>query len=287
MSPRLDAHAHFFFPGFVNKFPESCRRQSPDEITLYEAHAQLHEIAQVLAVGYEGAAWAVGNNQYIASLAQEHSWLRPLAHVNDASQLSISQLSAWQHQDFVGISLHIFNADQAETLSRVATEVWQWLDENAWLISVNSHAEHWTSWQPILSDYSELRLLIAHLGLPTATQVPLPIDDARSGLKSVLQLASFPKTHVKFSGFYALAQPEHAYPHVAAWPYAQAITDTFGTSRIVWGSDFSPALEVVSFPQTVEVLSAMAWLTAADLTAIYHDNLAALLKTIDQRKPQT
>ncbi len=286
MSPRLDAHAHFFFPGYVNRLPESCRRQSPDEVTLYQAHAQEHEIAQVLAVGYEGAAWAVGNNQYIASLAQERLWLRPIAHVNDASQLTHDQLSAWQHQNFVGISLHIFSTDQAETLSRVPTEVWQWLSENAWLISINSHGEHWTSWESILSLHPELILLIAHLGLPPAIQAPLPMDEVRSSLKSVLQLASFANVHVKFSGFYALAQPEHAYPHVTAWPYAQAITEIFGTSRIIWGSDFSPALEVVSFPQTVEVLNAMAWLTATDLTAIYHDNLAALLKAIEQRKPQ-
>jgi L-fuconolactonase len=286
MSPRLDAHAHLFFPGYVNRLPESCRRQLPDEITMYQAHAQEHEIAQVLAVGYEGAAWAVGNNQYIASLAQERSWLRPIAHVNDASQLTRDQLSAWNHQNFVGISLHIFSTVQAETLSRVSTEVWQWLSENSWMISINSSGEYWRSWEPILSLHPELTLLIAHLGLPPATQAPLPPDKARSSLKSVLQLASFANVHVKFSGFYALAQPEHAYPHVAAWPYAQAITETFGTTRIVWGSDFSPALEVVSFPQTVEVLNAMAWLTAADLTAIYHDNLAALLKVIEQRKSQ-
>jgi hypothetical protein len=30
----------------------------------------------------------------------------------------------------------------------------------------------------------------------------------------------------------------------------------------------------------------MSWLTTTDLAAIYHDNLASLLKTIDERKPQ-
>lgn len=286
MSPRLDAHAHFFFPGYVDHLPESCRRQSPDEITLYHAHAQRHEIAQVLAVGYEGAPWAKGNNQYIASLAQERPWLRPVAYVGDATQLTLDQLLAWQAQNFVGISLHISSTDEAEALSRVPSEVWQWLIENAWLISVNSSGEHWSSWEPILSLHPELTLLIAHLGLPPATATPLPMDAARSALTPVLQLASFANVHVKFSGFYALAQPDHAYPHFAAWPYAQAITESYGTLRIVWGSDFSPALEVVSFPQTVEVLKAMAWLTSADLAAIYHDNLAALLTTIEERKPQ-
>ena len=56
-------------------------------------------------------------------------------------------------------------------------------------------------------------------------------------------------------------------------------------ARILWASDFSPALEFVSFPQTVEVLTAMSWLTVADHTAIYHDNLAHLLATTDERNP--
>jgi L-fuconolactonase len=283
MSPLLDAHAHFFFPGYVERLPENCRRRDPNEITLYQAHAKQHEIDQVLAIGYEGEAWAAGNNDYLAQLTSQHSWVRPVAFVADLSRLTIDQITKWQSQHFVGISLYIFTADDAATLSRVPGEIWQWLAEKAWMISVNSSGELWSSWQPILANYPQLSLLIAHLGLPTPVSSPPSSAEAKRVLASVTGLAGFANTHVKFSGFYALAQPGHGYPQRASWPYAEVITEAFGTARILWASDFSPALEVVSFPQTVDILKEMPWLTQADLTAIYHDNLANLLRANEEK----
>ena len=286
MSPRLDAHAHFFYPGFVGQLPESCRRLSPDEITLYQAYAQQHEIAQVVAVGYEGDAWATGNNAYLATLTAQHKWVRPVAFVADPRLLTITQLTEWQAQQFVGISLYLFTPEATAVLSQVADEVWVWLSDHAWLISVNSTGELWTSWQSILANYPELRLLIAHLGLPPTAESAISLDEARAAMTPVLGLAQFPHTYVKFSGFYALAVPGHAYPHNASWPYAQAIYNSYSPTRIIWASDFSPALEFVSFPQTIDVLLAMTWLSLDDLAAIYHDNLARLLATVDERKPK-
>lgn len=284
MSPRLDAHAHFFLPCFVDQLPDNCRRQSPDEITLYQALAARHEIEQVLAVGYEGAAWATGNNAYLATLAAQLGWVRPVAYVGDISQLTIAQLEAWQAQRFVGISLYLMSAEDAALLTNVDTAVWNWLAAHAWLVSVNSTGEQWNAWLPILTTHPDLCLLIAHLGIPPAAAVAPSLEEARTALTTVLQLAAFANVFVKFSGFYALASPGYAFPHAAAWPYARVITDTYGAKRIIWASDFSPALEYVSFPQTVEVLASLDWLTQDDLTAIYYDNLAQLLATVDERK---
>jgi len=285
MSPRIDAHAHFFFPGYVEQLPESCRRQEPDEVTLYQAYCQQHEISQVLAVGFEGEAWATGNNDYLAGLAARFSWLRPVAFVADPSRLTVAQLVTWQRQRFVGISLYIMTPDAAAMLAQVSADVWQWMVDKAWLISVNSTGELWSSWLEVLTSNPESRILIAHLGIPpVVTSAPL-LDEAATALLAVTQLATFPFTYVKFSGFYALASPSYAYPHTASWPYAEVITKSFGTKRILWASDFSPALEHVSFPQTVEVLTAMPWLTKADLSAIFYDNLSGLLQVTDERIP--
>jgi L-fuconolactonase len=283
MFPRLDAHAHFFYPGFVERLPQSCRRQTPDEITLYRAFAEQHEIRQVLAVGYEGEPWAIGNNGYLATIAEQHTWVRPLAFVTMPSNLTVTGLQQWQAQHFVGISFYIFSTEQAATLSDVRGEVWQWLADHAWLISVNSTGDYWISWHPILDKYPQLRLLIAHLGIPPVVPAAPSLEQARSSIASVLHLADYPLTHVKFSGFYAIASPGYDYPHSAAWPYAQAIHQRFGTERILWASDFSPALEFVSFPQTVEVLRAMLWFNESDLAAIYHDNLSGLLASVEER----
>ena len=90
-------------------------------------------------------------------------------------------------------------------------------------------------------------------------------------------LARFPRTHVKLSGFYALSQPGYAYPHRAAWPYVQVLADAFSTKRLLWGSDFTPSLGLLSFPQTVGLFAEMPFLSGDDRQRIEGANLARLL----------
>ena len=93
-------------------------------------------------------------------------------------------------------------------VNQVPDEVWSWLDQQRWLISVNSRGEHWTAWPPILARHPELRLLVSHLGLPPAVEQAPTAPTARQELGSVLALAKFPGVRVKLSGFYALTN-EH------------------------------------------------------------------------------
>ena len=280
MSPRLDAHAHFFAPGYVNLLPADCRRIVPDELTLYAALAARHDISQVLAVGYEGERWAWGNNAYLARIAPEYPWVRPVAFVANPGDLTPTRLARWQTQGFVGISLYLADESTANTLHDTPSEVWQWLTEHRWLISVNSGGAHWRVWRAVLDRFPALRLLIAHLGLPPSVMVAPDAATATLSLADVTALAVYPHTYVKLSGFYAIAQPGYAYPHAPAWPYVAELARAFSTNRLVWASDFSPALEVVSFPQTLHVIEAMNLFDAAALARIYGDNLAWLLADI-------
>jgi predicted TIM-barrel fold metal-dependent hydrolase len=67
----------------------------------------------------------------------------------------------------------------------------------------------------------------------------------------LLGAAAFAHTMVKISGLYAVSDPAHGYPHAAAAPFIDVLLDRFGPERCLWGSDFSPALDYVSFAQTV------------------------------------
>jgi len=284
MSPLLDAHAHFFAPGFVSLLPEDCRRVAPDEITLYTALAARHDVRQVLAVGYEGERWATGNNAYLARLVPVHPWVRPVAFVADPGDLTTAQLARRQAEGFVGISLYLLDETAADRLRDASPEVWQWLADHRWLISVNSGGALWGGWRAILDRYPELRLLIAHLGRPPAVTVAPDTATAAQALSAVTMLAAYPQVHVKLSGFYAMTQPGYAYPHTAAWPYVAVLAQAFSTDRLLWASDFSPALEVVSFPQTIHVIEATNLFDAAAQGRIYGDNLARLLAAIENKE---
>ena len=92
-----------------------------------------------------------------------------------------------------------------------------------------------------------------------------------------MALAGFPGVCVKLSGFYALTVPGYDYPHRNAWPYVVALLESFGVQRLLWGSDFSPSLELVSFPQTLGLLAQMTFLTDKDRGQIEGTNLLRIL----------
>jgi predicted TIM-barrel fold metal-dependent hydrolase len=276
---RADAHVHLFTPGYVNLLPESCRRAAPDEVTLYEAYAERYGIRRALVVGYEGQPWAAGNNAYLARLAARHTWVRPTAFAPPAA-LSLAALEGWQRVGFVGVSLYLFEREGLAALAAVPGEVWVWLAERRWLVSVNARGEAWGAWAPILERHPELRVLASHLGLPpirAAEEEP----GADAALAPVLGLARFPHTYVKLSGFYALSDPGHDYPHRQAWPYVAALAGAFGPRRLLWGSDYSPSLEWVSFPQTFGLLEQIPALDAAALPLVAGLNLLELLDAIE------
>ena len=280
MSERADAHLHFFHPGYVATLPEDCRRVQPDEITLYQALAQQYQVSQVLAVGYEGESWAAGNNDYLAQLARRQAWIRPVAFVHHPANLDMPALVQWQANRFAGLSFYLFDKQQTETLRQIPDEVWRWLIQHRWLISVNSRGAYWSDWQPVLERFPGLRLLVSHLGLPPAVEQALARSQAKEALKSVLELARFPEVRVKLSGFYALSKPGYEYPHRAAWPYVELLLAAFGSERLLWGSDFSPSLEWVTFPQTLGLFAEMPFLTPTDIRRIVGDNLRGLLAAI-------
>ena len=90
---------------------------------------------------------------------------------------------------------------------------------------------------------------------------------------------------VKLSGFYAVSDPGHDYPHEAAWPYVERLVTAFGSGRLLWGSDFSPCLDWLTFPQTMDLFEKMPFLDRHDLDAITGGNLLALLEEV--RRPGT
>ena len=102
----------------------------------------------------------------------------------------------------------------------------------------------------------------------------------RAALASVSALARFPAVFVKLSGFYALSDPGYAYPHEAAWPYVATLVAAFGARRLLWGSDYSPSLEWLSFAQTIGVLEQLPAIGADDLPGIAGGTLRSLLDSV-------
>ncbi|HPA17658.1 MAG TPA: amidohydrolase family protein [Verrucomicrobiae bacterium] len=277
MPDRADAHIHLFDGGYQGGSLASRPGVMIDEVALYAALAMEHRVARALVVGYEGEAWARGNNAHLAKLAAKHEWVAPVAFVDLLKAPDLSALERLRGQGFVGLSLYVFDGSQESGLGEAPAAIWEWLVRNRWLVSVNSRGKHWSAWLPILEKHPDLRLIASHLGLPGRFAQPPARDVAREAMSGVLALATFPGTRVKLSGFYAISDPPHGYPHPAAWPCVALLKEAFGAKRLLWGSDFSPCLGHVTFPQTVDVLDHVPCLNADDRACIQGGNLLGLI----------
>ncbi|MCX5662687.1 MAG: amidohydrolase family protein [Planctomycetota bacterium] len=281
---RLDAHIHLFKGGYKSSF--SARPGvAIDEPACYASLMRDHHVEAALIVGYEGAPWALGNNAHIAEQAAKLPWARPLAFVARGQPLSVARLEQWRRERFVGITFYIFSPEDLAALAAIPDDAWSWLESNRWLVSVNSRGANWAAWPPILERHGErhgqLRLLVSHLGLPPRVRVAPDAAATAAAMGPVLALARFPRVHVKLSGFYALTDPGHAYPHRAAWPYVESLVRAFTAERLLWASDFSPHLDNVTFPQTCTLFEEMPFLTDAQRERITGANLGALLAELD------
>ncbi|MFV2066096.1 MAG: amidohydrolase [Pirellulales bacterium] len=277
MTERADAHIHLFEGGYQGGSFAHRPGVTLDEAQLYESLAKEHAVHTALVVCYEGQRWAAGNNDHVGALTSQHAWIRPVAFVDPAHPPSIGQLQQWQANRFVGISLYILTQEDVDAVGSVPDSIWSWIADHRWLVSVNSRGAMWSAWPAILRRHEGLRIVLSHVGLPPAVDTaPSPADAARN-LRDVIALARFPGPRVKLSGFYALTQPRYDYPHRNAWPYVETLLTSYGSQRLVWGSDFSPSLDAVTFPQTLGLFSKMPFLSPADRQAIEGGNLLALV----------
>jgi len=280
MFERADAHMHCFNPGFVELLPDSCRRTAPDELTLYTALAKRAGIVKSLVVGFEGMPAHHGNNDYLQKTLKDHPSMRATAFVSRPQDLTVEQLETWRRQQFVGISFYVLDAAMEGAVRSVSSQCWEWIAQHRWLVSVNSHGELWNVWASILDRFPGVRLLVSHLGSPPAQKKAPAMSDARDLMAHTTALSRYPNVFVKFSGLYAMTDPNYAYPHEAAWPFVDVALQAFGEKRLLWASDFSPVLEYVSFDQTWAVLDQIPFINNDQRRLIAGANLLKLLGEI-------
>jgi L-fuconolactonase len=186
-------------------------------------------------------------------------------------------LAGLRRRGFVGLALYLSTASQARRVARWPRPVTDWLRRHPQILSLNARPSALEDLQPFLERVEPRAALLSHVGLPGRHARPPALREAREKLGPLLRLASLPCVGVKISGLYAISDPSHAYPHLSSRPFLEAVYGAFGPSRLFWGSDFSPALEHVSFPQTIEALLPLGW-PAPALRRILGDNLRGLLR---------
>jgi L-fuconolactonase len=273
VTPGADAHIHLFADGY-----SGTRGASPaggDELAVYEQVRARHGIERALVVGYEAEARYAGNTEHVLALAAQRHWIAPLAYLglapgDDAPTVeALRDLSA---RGAVGFSLYLTGEAEGEALATWPREVIAELNAQRAVLSFNACAAGIAAAKATLVALEGCSLLFSHLGLPGRFDEPPPASAARERIAALLDLAARRNVAVKLSGAYAIGP----FPHDAARPFVDLLLDAFGPERLLWGSDFSPALDSVTFEQAASA-HLLADCTPNEIDSVMGANLNRLL----------
>lgn len=258
-SQKVDAHIHLFARGF---------RHDRAEHADLEEYAQLRRdfgIDRTLVIGYEGESAFGHNNQDVLTYAAQHEWLSPLLFV----QPDATHAEDIRDRGALGVALY--------PTGPISTSLWDDIECQQLLVSINVGARNLAN---AIKDIrpENSRVLLSHLGLPGVLQPGRTVEEVRDVLRDVLDAAANPAMFVKVSAMYAI-DPEP--PFQAARTVFELLLEAYGADRLVWGSDYSPALEVVT-PEHAFTLP--AWIhqsvSDSDLAGIEGANMLRVMEEL-------
>jgi predicted TIM-barrel fold metal-dependent hydrolase len=270
-----DAHLHLFARGFPGRYGRSVLGRDP-EIEAYEAFRSAHGIEAGLVVGYQGDGIDPRNNSTIRALAADRPWMATLAYADPRATPTAGTVEAWSAEGHVGIAVYLPDAAAAAAVRAWPAAAWRSLEARRAIVSLNAPPQGTEPLAALVAARAGCSFVFSHLGLPGRYPTPPTPREAEDRLAPLLRLAPHPNVAVKISGLYAVSDPAHAYPHAAAAPFVALLLDRFGPARCLWGSDFSPALDFVSFAQAVST-PWLEGLTPAERACVMGGNLLRML----------
>lgn len=121
----------------------------------------------------------------------------------------------------------------------------------------------------------DTQLVIDHLGLQQPFEPPVP-EKPFAELSAVLGLATHDNVAIKITGACTLShQP---FPYNDIWDPLGRIFDAFGFRRCMWGTDWTRAVELLTYAQGVDAFRVTDRLSAADKAALMGETLAKIYK---------
>ena len=97
--------------------------------------------------------------------------------------------------------------------------------------------------------YPNTRLVIDHLGIWQPFDFPVP-DQPFLELQNVLELANFDNIAIKITGACTLSH--QSFPYTDIWEPLEKIFTRFSLERCMWGTDWTRAVKLVSYKESVD-----------------------------------
>jgi L-fuconolactonase len=119
------------------------------------------------------------------------------------------------------------------------------------------------------------QLVIDHLGLPQPHVPPVPAEPF-ADLPKLLGLAVHQNVAVKVSGACTLSR--EPFPYKDLWDPLGRVVDAFGFGRCMWGTDWTRAVNLLTYEQGVEAFRVTDRLSDSERSALMGETLTKIYK---------
>ena len=109
------------------------------------------------------------------------------------------------------------------------------------------------------------QVVIDHVGLVQPFEPP-PTPDPFADLPNVLSLAEYDNVAIKISGACTLSCEPFPYPDI--WGHLGKVFDAFGFDRCMWGTDWTRAVNLLTYKQGVEAFRVTDQLSDSERSAL-------------------
>lgn len=117
--------------------------------------------------------------------------------------------------------------------------------------------------------YPSVQLVLDHVGLPQPGSPPPPADPFKD-LPQVLALAKYPNVTVKLTGMCTLSR--EPFPFDDLWRPLNQLIDAYGVERCLWGTDWTRAVDILTYQEAVSAFRDHSPLTASESAAVMGEN---------------
>ena len=121
----------------------------------------------------------------------------------------------------------------------------------------------------------DTRIVVDHLGLEQPYEPP-PLTQPFGEIEKVLALAQHPNVVIKITGACTLSQKAYPYPDI--WDPLARIFDAYGMERCLWGTDWTRAVQVLTYQQGVDAFKVTDRLTRTEREALMGGNVEKIYR---------
>lgn len=125
----------------------------------------------------------------------------------------------------------------------------------------------------IAVQHGNTRLVIDHLGIKQPHHPPVP-PEPWAALPGLLSLAQYDNVAVKVSGACTLSHEPFPYPDI--WDPLARVFDAFGFERCMWGTDWTRAVNMLTYEQGVDAFRVTDRLSDGERAALMGGTVEAV-----------